>query len=663
MRTKFVILIVCIFIIAAQRNVVFELMTSTTCGVCPTAETTVDNIVAEFGHDRVIEIAYHLWWPSPGTDPFYAANTTENANRNNWYQDPDDMYTPHGYVDGFTDVGSSRTTWRTRVNSRLSVSSPVNVTMEFVSDSRVRAIVTPEAGYSGSNVKAFFLVTESNIDYNAPNGRTVFNGVMRKFFPDDDGIAVSLTPSVTDTFEVDFSLNPDWNIVNCRMIFFLQNMNTKEIYQAIQLNVPLPEFLFSLTSLAPSNLLIDPASYIEAKSELINLGTEIDNYEIRLVKDIPRGWTASLCISEACFDSFGTTELSPSEIETISVDIYPLNNEGEGFVHLIVNSIGNPALVDTLTYYASTGGDVILIDDDQGETFEDYYTSALDELGYSYFVIDRSEQLVDYSTLSHFDICIWFTGTPYANVLSSEDMSALGQYLDNSGKLFLTSPEVGWDNRDDPFYSNYLHAAWVFDDSDDLSIIGEDTHPISDELSFNIGGGDGADNQLYPDVIAPLDEYATPIFYYGDTDSCSALAIETDTYKVAYFGFGYEAINNPTDRRVVMERVLNWLGGGTLISNEQDDHTFLPNSFELLSMYPNPFNSTQHLVVDCNKDDNYELSIYNLQGRKVADYEYKLGKGKNRISWNGDALPTGIYLIRFSNSDGHRITQKTIYLK
>ena len=46
----------------------------------------------------------------------------------------------------------------------------------------------------------------------------------------------------------------------------------------------------------------------------------------------------------------------------------------------------------------------------------------------------------------------------------------------------------------------------------------------------------------------------------GDVGSCTAgLRVDTGTYKVVYFAFGFEAINSAADRQAVMERVLNWL--------------------------------------------------------------------------------------------------------
>ena len=37
-----------------------------------------------------------------------------------------------------------------------------------------------------------------------------------------------------------------------------------------------------------------------------------------------------------------------------------------------------------------------------------------------------------------------------------------------------------------------------------------------------------------------------------------AIRVNTGTYKAVYFAFGFEAINSAADRKLVMERVLDW---------------------------------------------------------------------------------------------------------
>jgi hypothetical protein len=70
--------------------------------------------------------------------------------------------------------------------------------------------------------------------------------------------------------------------------------------------------------------------------------------------------------------------------------------------------------------------------------------------------------------------------------------------------------------------------------------------------------GDGANNQDWPSEIAPYDGDASAVFNYAG-DGCGAIKADTGTYKVVYFSFGFEAIDNAADRNTVMDRLMMWL--------------------------------------------------------------------------------------------------------
>lgn len=77
--------------------------------------------------------------------------------------------------------------------------------------------------------------------------------------------------------------------------------------------------------------------------------------------------------------------------------------------------------------------------------------------------------------------------------------------------------------------------------------------------AIQISGGDGANNQLWPDEISPADPYTYPMFYY-DNDGVGAVLSVTGTYRTVYFAFGFEGINNYNDRSNVMNTILSFFG-------------------------------------------------------------------------------------------------------
>ena len=225
-----------------------------------------------------------------------------------------------------------------------------------------------------------------------------------------------------------------------------------------------------------------------------------------------------------------------------------------------------------------TGGSppppVLLVDDDNGSSYEGYFTAALDALAKDYDIWNvESQGSPSASVLQQYTVVLWFTGDDCVATLTSTDQSNLATYLDGGGCLFVTGQDIGRSVGASPFYSDYVHAAYVQDDADLSGLNGVSGDPISDGLNITISGGDGANNQSQPSEIDPITP-AVSIFTYNISDTMAsregaelqgvassgtgAIRMDGGTYKVVYFAFGFEAINSAADRQLVMERVLDW---------------------------------------------------------------------------------------------------------
>ncbi|UCE18432.1 MAG: dockerin type I repeat-containing protein, partial [Gemmatimonadota bacterium] len=120
---------------------------------------------------------------------------------------------------------------------------------------------------------------------------------------------------------------------------------------------------------------------------------------------------------------------------------------------------------------------------------------------------------------------------------------------------------------------NYLHADFVRNESGDGVIYGVRDDPISGGiLFFSTMGDPGANNQVSPDVIAPLDGASTVFTYGPPVYEGAAVKYGGDSYRVVFFGFGFEGIVNllgdtETLRSQIMSDVLSWLH----FSNQRGD--------------------------------------------------------------------------------------------
>ncbi|MBZ0265952.1 T9SS type A sorting domain-containing protein [bacterium] len=80
-----------------------------------------------------------------------------------------------------------------------------------------------------------------------------------------------------------------------------------------------------------------------------------------------------------------------------------------------------------------------------------------------------------------------------------------------------------------------------------------------------------------------------------------------------------------------------------------------PESFEIQSIYPNPFNASTTISITVPSDQNAKVMIFNMLGQEVATlFDGKIEAGNHAFYWNGlgqydQPLPSGQYLLRIEN--------------
>ncbi len=105
-----------------------------------------------------------------------------------------------------------------------------------------------------------------------------------------------------------------------------------------------------------------------------------------------------------------------------------------------------------------------------------------------------------------------------------------------------------------PYYSQRLLAEYVADDTPSRTLSGENVYAGQ---TITIAGGDGADNQIFPDVIQSLAPQITAnAFDYVPGQSGGQTIDRCQPYRAAYFAFGFEAINDRSSRAEVLSRTL-----------------------------------------------------------------------------------------------------------
>ncbi len=311
----------------------------------------------------------------------------------------------------------------------------------------------------------------------------------------------------------------------------------------------------------------------------------------------------------------------------------PNNAFGYGRIDVLaaVNTCYNPVPTPTptVTPTPTPTPPILLVDDDNGSTYESFYTAALNTLGKSYSVWTvQSQGSPSAATLQQYQIVIWFTGNDWSTTLTSADESNLATYLNGGGKLFITGQDIGYDINADAFYSNYLHATYIADDTNTYGLTGYD---ILSGVNINISGGDGAGNQNYPSEIG-LGSGAVGLYDYDGSYTWGGLRWE-GTYKVVYFSFGFEAINSASSRATVLGKVLTWLEGGA----PPPTPTFTPTPTNTPTPTPTPPPAGQVIWLSLSAN----ATLPNVGS--VADEDIvALNTGTGVYSWVFDGSDVGI---------------------
>jgi hypothetical protein len=499
-----------------------------------------------------------------------------------------------------------------------------------------------------SNVKIRTLLLENNVTY----GTETMQDVTRDVLPD-----VALTVSQfgqVQNVSLNFAINPAWKTQDLWIAIFVQNDNDKSILQSGSTR---PAPVYSLRywakgfrcAVRPSN----SAPFEFENFAVFNLGSSPNVIRATVQPGtLPAGWQCAFTDGTNDYTTYLDITLAPGQSRIFRMKVTP-GSTGYGMPKIVLTSTNLPGVERTIQYEVITNDvQVLLVDDDGGENYQDYHVDALQNAGYTFGVWSTGMFDVSAGALANFPIVVWEIGLSYPT-LTASDRAALGSYLDGGGRLFITGQDLGWEMDDSggaslAWYHQYLHANFVNDDSNRNLVAGVAGDPISNGMSMSLTGGDGANNNTYPEVIDPLDSFATTIFTYTGTPVMNgALKVETSAYKVVYVGFPYESISTAANRRLLTQRALAWLSTPTGIAEGQPSLTKLN-----LRAFPNPARGTALLTYDLPNRSQAILEIYAPDGslaRRLVDGNQDAGR--HNLTWDGrmesGALaPSGVYFYR-----------------
>ena len=228
---------------AQTRIVLVEQFTNSSCPPCATFSPTVYNF-ANNNPSLATVIAYHTVFPY-NNDSMYHANTVDPTQRASYYSVSG---TPTSVMDGNQFKGATGT-FNTNISNSINNRALIAPKYTIQQSSLILAnnqlsgtfqFTSINAANANDNLIAHIVIIEKDVlksSYAASpgnNSESHYEYVMRKMIPNATGtVLINKTLNGTDIIPLSWTLSNIKNINEIRVVAFVQNNTTKEIYQSI----------------------------------------------------------------------------------------------------------------------------------------------------------------------------------------------------------------------------------------------------------------------------------------------------------------------------------------------------------------------------------------------------------------------------------------------
>ena len=259
-----------------------------------------------------------------------------------------------------------------------------------------------------------------------------------------------------------------------------------------------------------------------------------------------------------------TLTLGPCAAGKTAVSItVPANVASDSFHNSELTAVSgfNPFDTSTLTLQHKTPGDILLVDDDRWYDQRERFTAQLDSMHLRYDVWSTSEGGLARPSpstkfLNEFDIVVWFTGYDWFAPITSQERASLTTYLQNGGRLFLTSQDFLFYHQNTTLTRDLLG---VIDYRESISptAVYAGHRP---QTSVNIAGPLEQSYDPYrnfSDGIIP-GTTSTPLYWHNE-GLPAAIATDGGNYRAVLMSLPLETITE-TVRLLVMNDIVGWLG-------------------------------------------------------------------------------------------------------
>jgi PKD repeat protein len=654
---------------AFPKKSIVERYTNAYCGPCASLNSSWYTAATQglVNSNSISHIVYNVNWPAPNgpKDPMYILNSADNAQRWSYYGV---NAVPWIDVNG-TTINSDQTSLINSVNTGNASESPFKIVItpaifsNNVMNIHVKIFHDTADITSFINTKLKIGLTEKTIAFSsAPgsNGEKVFYSIARKMLPDANGTLLAI-PAPGDSLEMDFMYIPSApflaavNMDSIRVVAFIQNDGTKEIYQS------------EMTGMV--------------KSQNINAAFKVDDnlgaapFSVSFHDFSTPSDSAQIVSWQWDFNNDGTiesTDPNPTFVfqdkQTYSVSLTVTDNKQHKYTRtlnnfitalgassdiLVVNGIDYSTYASEMANFYSGSAcfgnhnvDVWDLFGGQGFSFIDNPKVARADL------FNRSIPL---SVLKLYKKVIWI-GNNYNGDLNSFNPATVLQYLQKGGN-FLLATRMASVFFDAPLKS-YCGVTQVSADMTVNQLLALDNNLV------NMPSITANTNTLVDLVMIDSNSTAVPVFAYDAASSWIA-GFKSHNVNEGVFIFiagrpyRYDLTASFNNYDYIIN---NWMTAEQTGIKQIGDAGIVKD-YKLGQNYPNPFNPSTSIRYSIPEEGMVNLSVYNILGQKVASLVNQyLHAGNYEVNFDASGFVSGIYFYRL-DAGNFSAVKKMILMK
>lgn len=305
-------------------------------------------------------------------------------------------------------------------------------------------------------------------------------------------------------------------------------------------------------------------------------------------------------------------------------------------------SANYPSTATQLDLRHKTPGDILLVDDDRWYNQEETFSAMLDAMNLTYDIWDvgwddNVRGSPSQEILNAYDIVLWYTGYDWFAPVTAVENQRLTHYLEQGGRLFLTS-------QDFLYYHHQTELARHF--------FGAADYRESVEPNRVYGAGNPG---LPPDLAGPLPLDYTPYqnnsdgviprpgsqpYLWLDQGMAGGVTTAGADWRTLFLGFPLEKLPLPA-RTAAMNSIVGWLsdlGDSTFEVDRSVSPLGQPRTYTITLQ-----NLPQAGANQVSITNTLSSGLQMLPGTINGGAQFNAGT--NRLTWSGTLPPNGRYQI------------------